>query len=356
MALKKGFCTHCQGDEKLRIFDVNKEADICYCPHCMAEMQPKEAISNYRGLISHYLKKGSKAIFESTQYLIAYQTFAHIIDLDETIKVARFGRILSLVYLSTLRKSKISFACTLHRQEAPKLFHYQESANEYYHFLGLLMDALNDYETRLKRRVTSHGTVFYDLDCVILYLKRIDEIKKYKEFIASEADYFVETNKDMFREIVDNVNKTSLGYIDIYKAPYVTADGYTYIFQRFDNNGMPLVMIKDGRPMMELRHKKMELNPKDGKKSAIKDEIYLNNLTLSRLVTVSIPFAIILFALALAGAIISFFVKEQAFKVLILAAAAAVVLVSLVLFILHFAWKNRLKKKYYNGTNPFILK
>ena len=107
MALKKGFCTHCKGDEDLRIFDVNKDAEVCYCPHCMAAMSPKEAITNYNGLIANYLKHGSKALFDSTQYLEAYQTFAHIIDLNETIKVAHFGRIMSMVHLSTLRKSKI---------------------------------------------------------------------------------------------------------------------------------------------------------------------------------------------------------------------------------------------------------
>ena len=108
--LRKGFCKHCEGEESLRIFNVNKDAEVCYCPHCMKEMQPKEAIKEYGELISYYLKKASKYLFESTEYLLAYQTFAHVIDLDDTIKVARFGRVLSLVYLSTLRTSKINFA------------------------------------------------------------------------------------------------------------------------------------------------------------------------------------------------------------------------------------------------------
>ena len=47
MALKRGFCTHCQGDEIQRIFNVNKEAEICYCPVCAHPMQPKDAIVNY---------------------------------------------------------------------------------------------------------------------------------------------------------------------------------------------------------------------------------------------------------------------------------------------------------------------
>ena len=356
MALKKGFCTYCHGDERLRIFNVNKDAKICYCQNCMAEMQPKEAINNYNNLISHYLKKASKALFDSTQYLVAYQTFAHIIDLDDSIKVAHFGRILSLVYLSSLRKSKINFAFMIHRQEAPKLFHYQETTNEYFRFLQLLIDALDTYEARLRKRITTHN-VFYDLDCVILYLKRIDEIRSYKDFISLEANYFVENGKEQFKEIIKKVAEAEKGYEQIYKVPYSTTDGYSYIFSHFNNNGLPLLSIKDNkRSNYDPRRKRMELNPKDGKKSAIKDEIYLNNLTLSRLVTVSIPLAIVLFVLALGGIITSFFIESSVVKIIILIVAASVVSLSLVLFILHFAWKGRLNKKYYNGTNPFIFK
>ena len=355
MALKKGFCTHCKGEERLRIFDVNREAEVCYCPNCMAEMKPKEAIANYRGLISHYLKKASKELFESTQYLEAYQTFAHVIDLDETIRVARFGRVLALVYVSTLRKSKIPFALALHRQEATKAFHYQDTAKEYFYFLMLLLDALDTYESRLKKRITIHH-VFYDMDCVLTYLKRVDEIRQYKDFVVTEAEFFIDSNKEYFAEVITRVNKSQEHYVKIYQDSYVTADGYTYIFNRFDNNGMPLVSIKSGRPNVELRSKKIELNPTDNKKSAIKDEIYLNNLPLSRLVAASVPMALFLIACALAAVVAFILVEPIVLKVLLLFGAVGLVVVSLILIILHFSWKNSLKKKYYNGTNPFILK
>ena len=355
MALKKGFCSHCKGDERLRIFDVNKDAEICYCPNCMAEMQPKEAIHNYRNLISHYLKKASKALFDSTQYKVAYETFAHVIDLDDSIKVAHFGRILSLVYLSSVRKSKINFAFMIHRQEAPKLFHYQETVNEYFQFLVLLLNALDTYESRLKKKISSHN-VFYDLDCVILYLKAIEEIRSYKDFISTEADFFIENNKEQFNEITKRVNDAQMEYDKIFQEHFVTADGYTYVFEKLDRYGLHLVSIKEGRPNLELRHKKVELNPKDNKKSAIKEEVFLNNLTLSRLVTISVPLAIILFAAALTLTIVSFIIPSLVVKIILLSLAASLLIVSVVLVILHFAWKNRLKKKYYNGTNPFIFK
>ena len=107
---------------------------------------------------------------------------------------------------------------------------------------------------------------------------------------------------------------------------------------------------------VELRSKKIELNPTDNKKSAIKDEIYLNNLPLSRLVAASVPMALFLIACALAAVVAFILVEPIVLKVLLLFGAVGLVVVSLILIILHFSWKNSLKKKYYNGTNPFILK
>ena len=354
--LRKGFCTNCSGDEKLRIFNVNKEAEVCYCPYCMKEMQPKEAIKNYGDLISYYLKKASKYLFESTEYLLAYQTFAHIIDLDETIKVARFGRVLSLVYISTLRTSKINFAFMLHRQEAPKLYHYQETANEYYHFLLLLLDALDTYENKIKQRLSSHN-IFYDMDCILLYLKRIEEIRSYKDFIGSEADFFVESNKEHFNTIVELVKNAEDGYEKAFKETYNTADGYSYNFIGFNRDSTPLITLQSTTRAQKNKHvEPLPLFPKDNKKSPIRDDVFLNNVTLAKLVAASIPVAIFLFVLAAAGVITSLFIPGEVAKILIYAGSAISLIVSFVLIILHFSWKNRLKKKYYNGTNPFIFK
>ena len=194
MALKKGFCVHCQGDERLRIFNVNKTAEVCYCPHCTTPMPPKDAIENYRELISHHLRRASKYLFETTEYLLAYQTFAHIIDLDDTVKAAYYGRLLALVHLSTLRTSKINFAHIMHRQEM-KIFHAAEICVEYYHFLVLLLDALDTYEVKMKKRLSNRG-IFYDTDCVSLYLQRLDEIRIYftmKLIISSISNPIITT-------------------------------------------------------------------------------------------------------------------------------------------------------------------
>ena len=355
MAFKKGFCTHCKGDERARIFNVNKEADVCYCPHCAHTLKPKEAISNYSWLISSYLKKASKALFESTEYLLAYQTFAHVIDLDDTVKVAYFGRLLSLVYLSTLRTSKISFALQMHRQQA-KLFHYQETAREYFNFLWLLLDALDQYETRMKKRIKFHS-FYYDEDCIRLYLKRVDEIKKYKEFITIEAGFFVDSNKDQYSVVIDRVNNGMKDYNSTFNQRYVTTEGKSYLFDGFGRDEMPVVNLQKHIPEQPAHnYKPLSLLPNEEKIPLIKDDIYLNNLTLSRLVKMSVPVAIFLLVVVAGAMIASFFIEPKTIKLIIYISSILLLAASFLLIILHFAWKNSLKKKYYNGTNPFIFK
>ena len=70
----------------------------------------------------------------------------------------------------------------------------------------------------------------------------------------------------------------------------------------------------------------------------------------------SVPLAIVLFFAALTAVIIGVALPSDIAKMLLFIGAAVLTSISLMLFILHFAWKNTLKKKYYNGTNPFIFK
>ena len=100
----------------------------------------------------------------------------------------------------------------------------------------------------------------------------------------------------------------------------------------------------------------ISLSPKDNKKSPIKDEIYMNNLPIFVSVTASVPLAIFLFLLGLAALIVGLALPYDVAKVILFIGAGVVTSVGIMLLILHFAWKNALKKKYYNGTNPFILK
>ncbi|HHT67256.1 MAG TPA: hypothetical protein GX010_03420 [Erysipelotrichaceae bacterium] len=357
MALKKGFCTNCKGEEQSRIFDVNQEANKCFCPNCMAEMSPKQAIANYNALISSLLKKGSKYIFKTTQYHLAYQTFAHVIDINNTIKAAYFGRIYSLLCLSTLRKSKITLACSLHKNEANKLFHYQETINEYYHFLKLLLSALDTYENRMKKRILNHG-IFYDPDCVVLYLTRIDEIKNYKQFIASEAQYFVDNNKNQFKKIVDLVNRDLPRYQDVYSETFPILDGSNYVFNKYSNPSSPLITLQREKHNYKRKiSRSASLYPRNNNRKLIKDEIFRDKYHLTILVEISIPLAIFLFIIGMVGIVIAYVNEATLFnKSLLFIISMGVIAISITLFVFRFVWKKKLIERYYSGINPFILK
>ena len=135
------------------------------------------------------------------------------------------------------------------------------------------------------------------------------------------------------------------------------ANGFAYKFVSFGQNNVPSIAIDTKSKKQKFRFiKPTSLNPKDNKKSKIKDQIYLNNLALARLVAASIPVAIILLLLAIGDIIGAIFIPNNTVKIIFYVMAAAVVSISLLLFILHFLWKNRLRRTYYNGTNPFIFK
>ena len=61
----------------------------------------------------------------------------------------------------------------------------------------------------------------------------------------------------------------------------------------------------------------ISLYPKDNKKSAIRDDIYLNNLPLSRLVRVSLPLEIVLVVLAVIGFIFAAVNEDKVIKTLL---------------------------------------
>ena len=353
-SFKRGFCTHCHGEERSRIFAVNKDAGVCYCPHCTHAMSPKEAMGNYRWLISFHLKRASRALFETNEYLLAYQTFAHVLDIDDTIKVAYFGRLLSLVYLSTLRTSKVKFALIMHRQQS-KFCHYQDTSREYFNFLWLLLDALDQYEARILKRVTTHG-IFYDTECIELYLKRIYETRQYKQYIQEEAEYFLASNKEQFKVVLERARNSEDDFNGVLQQRFVTTDGSSYAFSNYVD-GNPIISLREEVPLQTIHHfKPASLYSKENKKILLPDEIFTSNLQLARFVSAFVPVAVALLLIVFIALVTSLITGNKEFILAMAIISALILPASAALVFMHFMWKNRLKKKYYNGTNPFILR
>lgn len=69
--LKKAYCTHCKTENELnRIFEVNPDAEICYCPFCMTELKPKEAIDDYNYFISQKVLKANRLLYRDRKSVV----------------------------------------------------------------------------------------------------------------------------------------------------------------------------------------------------------------------------------------------------------------------------------------------
>ncbi len=90
--MKKGFCTGtgCNNREEVRrIFEVNSEAQFCYCPYCGKKYRPKVAIFNYEKRITRYNKKAKFFLLNVGQPLYAYNLFAYVLELEPENKTAK---------------------------------------------------------------------------------------------------------------------------------------------------------------------------------------------------------------------------------------------------------------------------
>ena len=180
----------------------------------------------------------------------------------------------------------------------------------------------------------------------------IKERKKLNKAVRKAKSIFLMAHKDLDLDALGS----SIGMLKLLEKRRKQV--YLIIDDRTHEAGVEKVLRELEGCLNIVRSDNLEeyLNPKENKKNLIRDDIYLNNLTLSNLVKISVPLAIFLFVVVVAGIIASFFIEPKAIKLLIYIVGASLLAASFVLVILHFAWKNSLKKKYYNGTNPFIFK
>ena len=205
------------------------------------------------------------------------------------------------------------------------------------------------------KRVTTHN-IFYDTECLQLYLSRLYETRKYKKFIAEEVEFFLAANKEQFKVILERLKNSENDYEDILKQRFVTTDGSSYAFVKYDDE-KPVISLREEVPLQTIHYfKPMSLYSKENKKTLLEDQIFSSSLKFTRFIAAFVPLAIALLAVVGTGLLISLISGNQQAQLVMAILSALFLPASAALIILHFMWKNRLKKKYYNGTNPFILR
>ena len=232
----KGYCTNCNKEnEARRIFDVNSDTRFCYCPHCGKKYRPKVAIANYQHTISKYLKKARFFLSNAGEVQYAYNLYAYVLELEPENRTAKLGRLLSLAFLSTVRRNR--FIEVLQLLEIEKdLFHDKVFAHEQYNeFLIHLENCTETYLINVKKALTLKG-YFYDVDCIKLYFKHIKDVIELRRLIVSELMVIgVTANLSIISDETKDLEKQ-------YNMTCMTVDGRDHSLAHFAKNGEPIII------------------------------------------------------------------------------------------------------------------
>ena len=343
--LKKAYCIYCKTDDELsRIFSVNPEAKVCYCPNCMVELKPKDAIDEYNYFIAQKLDKADRLLYRDTRFYDAYCAYGHVIEIDPFIMRARFGRISSLLYMSTLRHTHFVDAMTLLDRDAEQYFRKMKDQLLYAKFLSKALNAIDEYQNRFVRRITSRER-FYSQDCVELYFTRLYEIIEAKKFIVGELTKISLKNPDekVIRLITNRT--VELGELQQrFDDRVATADGTRYRVAKVISAQQILISRLDDSLAPLTRHKVYKLSENEKKGRLIKDKVYPDNSHLMALATSCIPLLILFFP-ATALAVLMYVFQWFNLGLIPLFVAIGCFVVAVVTLAFFINWKHKLSKR-----------
>ncbi len=350
MSLKKGYCTHCHPEEFTNaIFDVNSSAKVCYCPHCMAELTTGEAISNYETMLHNKVVKAKKILYGVKDYGKAYEMFANILAFDPESIEARFGRLLSLLYMSTLRRDRFEEFTLMLGNDYASYFSKMSDLNSLFLFMNKCSIGLDEYEYLVYKKL-SYRSYFYDADCLKLYFEKNHKLLKARESLLALYELSMQkldpnsVSKEVekyHQDIIDDVEK-SKRYLEK-KQP--TMEGFTYKFVGFNALGKAMIARNDEEPKRNpTKVVNATLDEEAKHIKIISNNIYPNNIGIYKASRGSLPLFIV-FYLFTAGLICSFiFFKEKTWSMYFLIGAGVFLLGGLVCMIFHLAFKTILKR------------
>ena len=347
-SLKKAYCPHCKTDNELdRIFMVSPDAEVCYCPNCMKEYKPKDVIDNYNYFISTKITRAERLLYRDTKFYDAYCAFADIIDIDSTSCKARFGRILSLIYMSKLRKTNFANATLLLDNEADQYFHKLKDQTSYVKFLSRATAALDEYEKRLHKKITIRDR-FYNEDCVALYFQRLFEIIQMKKTLLEELQKsWAKANDSRTEHLIRNVEET-INILNVkFNAKVITTEGVCYKVAKVASPTQILVATLDERqnPIAHYVRYKLVENEKRGK--LLNDKVYPDNIHITALIKAAWPLMIIFYIVSVGSFIATFFVKNSKYDLILYIVAACSLVAAITWMVLFIVWKAQLSKRHH---------
>lgn len=302
MALKKAYCTRCHGkDPKEHIFEANSDAEVCYCPRCMNKLRPNDAIDAYGIFIKKLLRQADRTFFSSIGYNKSYSLYARVLDFEPSNIDALLGRLLSLTYMSALRKTQFENVVSLLNNDK-ELFRKSANLKAYFTFLNRACRALDEYYANIRKKliVRQH---FHDVDCIKIYFKKLNEIHNFQAFLMKEYR-FIQAHGEIL-EVSDSIG-VLIKRMEITREDpnqkWTTADWHTYSYAGISNTGDLILGRSDkSRPQKTPHHRpKTLLKEKTNLKvRLVSDQVFPNYYWIFILLLASLPASGVLFISAL---------------------------------------------------------
>ena len=348
MGTKSGICPHCSSTGRLdhRIFPVNSDASVVYCPFCMRELDPHKAIDAYNHIIEKMLSKADNTLYVACDPTTAYQQYADVLEIEKKNARALLGRVLCLIYTSKVRVSYLVEASDLLEEIGYK---GAEEATSYVTSLRKINFALDEYDAALIKRLTIKDC-FYDETCLKLYLKHLRDIIKFKKDMLGKINdikaNFSSVNVEVFLNLlVHSINDKEISL----KSVKYTAMGDCFKLSKFVGEKVYLEEQNQKKSNISMRLLKKRLPSISETKGsrAIKDQVFKDYTAIIKAKKVS-AFLVILFLLFAAGAGLTsyfFYEKSTLYFALLVAGAGAFFILFIAFIILHFSWKSILKKR-----------
>ena len=344
--LKKAYCTHCKTENELnRIFEVNPDAELCYCPFCMRKLKPKEAIEDYNFFLSQKILKANRLLYRDTKFTEAYAYFAHVIEIDPKCIDARFGRLISLIYMSTLRKTYFKDVISLLDIESSNYFRKMKNQERFEKILQKMNAAVDEYCDRFYKRLMFKDR-FYNVGCAELYFKRIYEITEIKKAFVEEIDRIRQkVQSEKIEEFYNNLLEDIKDKENIFAERVITLDGGRYKPLRFNDVGqLILTKSEDYAPAINLTNPRKLYDTDAGDGSLIKDKVFPDNSYITKVIKMTLP---LMFAF-LAGAVTClslFFFGMKKYRLYMLIGASVGFAVAAFFLALFIIWKRKLIKR-----------
>ena len=346
MATKRGMCPFCKNHN---YFLVNPEAMSCFCGTNMHQISPVEAINTYNNYVDGLISKANNTLEVVGNSELAYQEFADVIELDNSITYPYLGRILCLIYMSKVRKSHVNDARVLLETTAEEYF---RKASEYpmiIHFLKKIVKVTEEYLDGVHRKLSLKG-YFYDVQCLKLYLSHINEVMVFEnsilEIVTGIKKKFVNEKVDFLLNFLDELITAKEMFLNDEEHVLVVGEHYK-VSEVKDNGEFEVVKVEEKRTDTKLvRYRLATLDSNNKKARYIRDVVFKDYTAMIRSRKVIGVWFILFYVFAVVCAVSAYILKDT--PVVFYSSTAAGIasfITATILMILFASWGAKIKKK-----------